>query len=503
MLKQKIVLSYGSMMVTNVFSIIAGIIVARLVGPTVMGTLAFGLSFVMMWDFINDPGVSTAHIKFVSEGRDQGSCLGTYSAIKFGLAILFASLVLSIYLVRKLMFHVRYDSKVTDLVILISLATVVVSRIIEIPRATWFARTERTKIDLPVMIESISSRSLRILVAALGFGAVALALANLSTALLIVLPINLYFFLKEPFSRFNKHLAMDYLRCGAPLILYGAAGTLYAYFDRVLLQNLTDVKQVGLYSIGFSFSQPFQYIGQVIGGLFFPLFSGMIAKSEFASIRQMIIKYNRFLVIFILPIVLLFVVYAPTLVPFLLGKAYLESINVVRLVILGIFINVYQLPLGSLLMGSGRFRLAAIIGWINTICFAGLIYFLAAPHVMNLGATGAALASFLSYVLLTSLYYVVNRKLIRGLRYIRDLPLWIYQFAFAGVSYLAYSFLYRQKNLAFIYVFPVLVLVVNLAVMAGTRLIKKSDWQNLKDFLNLSELFGYIKAELKNRPPKK
>jgi hypothetical protein len=41
MLKQKIVLSYGSIMVTNVFSIIAGIVVARIAGPTVMGTLAF------------------------------------------------------------------------------------------------------------------------------------------------------------------------------------------------------------------------------------------------------------------------------------------------------------------------------------------------------------------------------------------------------------------------------------------------------------------------------
>jgi O-antigen/teichoic acid export membrane protein len=500
MLKQKIVLSYGSMMVTNVFSIIAGIIVARIVGPTVMGTLAFGLSFVMMWDFINDPGISTAHIKFVSEGRDQGKCLATYGVIKLGLVTVFSLVVLSVYSVQRLLLHAKYESRATDLVIFISLVTVVASRIVEIPRATWFARTERTKVDLPVMIESISSRSIRILIAALGFGAVALALVNLSTALLILLPINLYFFLKEPFAIFNNKLAKEYLRYGAPLVFLASSNTLYAYFDRVLLQNLTDVKQVGLYSIGFSFSQPFQYIGAAIGGLFFPLFSSKIAKNEFDSIRQMILKYNRFLVIFILPMVLLFVVYAPTLVPLLLGKAYLESINVVRLVILGIFINVYQLPLGNLLLGSGRFKLAAIINWANTIFFAGMIFFLAAPRMMNLGASGAALASFLSYVLLTSLYYYVNRKVIPGLHYIRDFPVWIFQLAFAGVFYFVYSYFYRERNLVLIYTFPIFFSIFNFGLMAVARLIKKSDWQDLKDFFNLSELFDYIKKELKNRP---
>jgi O-antigen/teichoic acid export membrane protein len=499
MLKQKIVLSYGSMMITNVFSIIAGIIVARIAGPTVMGTVAFGLSFVMMWDFINDPGISTAHIKFVSEGRDQGKCLATYTRIKLGLVTIFLFVVFLTYFIQKLCLHVKYSSKATDLVILISLLTTLVSTIVQIPRASWFARIERAKIDLPSMIESISSKSIRILVAALGFGAVALSLVNLGTALLVLLPINLYFFMKEPFSKFDKQLAKDYLRYGAPLVFYAAAVNLFTYFDRVLLQNLTSVKQVGLYSVGFSFSQPFQYIGTVIGNLFFPLFSSKIAKSEFESIRQMILKYNRFLIIFILPVILLFVVYAPTLVWVLLGKAYLESVNVVRLVILGIFINIYQLPLGNLLMGSGKFRLAAIISWINTICFGGMIFFLASPHMLDMGATGAALAVLLSYLILTSLYYYAIRRLIPGLPYVRDFPFWLYQLAFAGVFYLIYSYFRGQNNLLVIYVFPFLFVILNFALQSATRMIKKSDWQALKKFLNLLELFGYIKREFKNR----
>jgi O-antigen/teichoic acid export membrane protein len=420
-----------------------------------------------------------------------------------GLATAFVSAVLGVYLIQKFFLHAKYDSKSTDLVIFISLLTAVISNIAHIPRASWIARTERTKIDIPFLFESVGSKSMRILIAALGFGAVGLSLVNLGAALLILLPINLYFFLKEPFSKFDKKLAKEYLRYGAPLIFLVAANTLFSYFDRVLLQNLTNAKQVGLYSVGFSFSQPFLYIGTAISGLFFPLFSSKIAKNEFESIRQLILKYNRFLIIFILPMVLLFVVYAPTLVLLLLGKAYLESVDVVRLVVLGIFINIYQLPLANVLMGAGRFRLAAIIGWINTICFAGLIYFLAAPHMLNLGATGAALAVFLSYVLLTSLYYYVNRKVIPRLQYIRDFSFWIFQFLFAAVSYLGYSYLYRHKNLAFIYAFPIFFIIFNFGLMAVARMIKKSDWENLRDFFNLSELFGYIKKELKNRPSPK
>ena len=70
MLAQKLILSYSSKIVVQFFSIAASIVVARIAGPTVLGTVAFGLAYVSMFSFIADLGIGTAHIKLVSEGEE-------------------------------------------------------------------------------------------------------------------------------------------------------------------------------------------------------------------------------------------------------------------------------------------------------------------------------------------------------------------------------------------------------------------------------------------------
>ena len=71
MLTQKLVLSYSSKIVVQLVQMATSLIVARLVGPTVLGTLAFGLAYVSMFSFIMDLGIGSAHIKLISEGQNE------------------------------------------------------------------------------------------------------------------------------------------------------------------------------------------------------------------------------------------------------------------------------------------------------------------------------------------------------------------------------------------------------------------------------------------------
>ena len=63
MFTQKLILGYGSKLSIHFIQIAASIVVARIAGPTVLGTVAFGLSFVSMFLFFADLGVGTAHTK--------------------------------------------------------------------------------------------------------------------------------------------------------------------------------------------------------------------------------------------------------------------------------------------------------------------------------------------------------------------------------------------------------------------------------------------------------
>lgn len=89
MLAQKIIFNYFSQMFIQFIQIVCGIVVARIAGPTILGALAFGLSYASMFRFIADLGIGTAHIKLVSEGNDLGKCIKTFSVLKVFCTILF------------------------------------------------------------------------------------------------------------------------------------------------------------------------------------------------------------------------------------------------------------------------------------------------------------------------------------------------------------------------------------------------------------------------------
>ena len=67
--------------------------------PAALGTIAFTMSFLALFNIIADLGFSKAHVKRISEGKDLGTCIGTYAAIKLlltGLMITVA--VVAIYI---------------------------------------------------------------------------------------------------------------------------------------------------------------------------------------------------------------------------------------------------------------------------------------------------------------------------------------------------------------------------------------------------------------------
>ena len=51
MLAQKLILSYFSKIILQFVQIAVSIVIARIAGPTVFGTIAFGLAYVSMFQF--------------------------------------------------------------------------------------------------------------------------------------------------------------------------------------------------------------------------------------------------------------------------------------------------------------------------------------------------------------------------------------------------------------------------------------------------------------------
>ena len=193
MLAQKLILSYGSKITMQFMTIAASIVVARIAGPTVLGTVAFGLAFVSMFEFLSDLGVGEAHIKLVSEGQDLGKCISTYSVLKIANTFLFFVVVLGFFAIQKYVLHVQFESRAHEYVIIILLVTVTIDQLLRIALTTFAGKTEQAKRSIPEFIKTFIYQILRVIIVLLGYKAVALAFGNLVSILLII-PVASRFF---------------------------------------------------------------------------------------------------------------------------------------------------------------------------------------------------------------------------------------------------------------------------------------------------------------------
>ena len=86
MIARKSLLIVSSQFLTRFFGWIGLVILARSWGggaaPEALGNIAFAMSFLALFNIIADLGFSKAHVKRISEGKDLGTCIGTFAAIK-------------------------------------------------------------------------------------------------------------------------------------------------------------------------------------------------------------------------------------------------------------------------------------------------------------------------------------------------------------------------------------------------------------------------------------
>lgn len=475
---------------------IAMFIVARIVGPGVLGTLAFGLAFVSMFLFVADLGLGSAHIKLISEGRDEAACIGTYAALKSSVNVLFAVITLGYYLTQKYLLKIPFESRDHEIVILVYLAITTISQFFLIPSTTFAAKTEQAKQDIPNFIQILLYQILRVIAALVGFRAIGLAFSNLA-AVLLVIPVYLYFFKDYKIGKFDRGLAKEYFKISLPVIVVIIVQTLIYSSDRVVLQYLTNSVEVGYYSAGFAISQFIKLIESSVGLLFFPLFSNLIANREFEKLNSSINKYERFNVVYILPVVAAVSISSDLVVKIALGSKYADTIPVLGFINISMYISLISLPYLNLISGKGLFRLSAMIHvWCLAVYFVAA-YFFVSPGFLGLKGVGIA-NSLITVNLILGLTYIffVRRKL-PEIKVLKDKILFAYGIGFSLIFMVVYFYLPNNiySHLAAVVVF----LTAYFASGYFGKIFRKEDYKMIFEILDSKKMLNYINKEITNR----
>jgi len=96
MIGRKTFLIIMSSYLTHIIGLVGVVILAKVwAGYAVdaLGIIGFAMSFVALFGVISELGFGQAHIKRISEGKDLGTCIGTYIAIKIFLTAIFVTLI--------------------------------------------------------------------------------------------------------------------------------------------------------------------------------------------------------------------------------------------------------------------------------------------------------------------------------------------------------------------------------------------------------------------------
>ncbi len=409
MLRQKFVLSYSSKFGIQAIQLVSNIIVARIAGPTVIGTIAFGLSFVNMFSFIGNLGMGSANVKIINEGHDINKCITAYSIIHISTKLLFLLIVLAYYLIQKHAFNFSFETKNHEYVIFIFLMMAIVQTFVDIPLSTFIAKTAQAKQDISEIMKQSLLQPSRIIAVALGGQAIALALVNFS-AIIVMIPVYWYFHREYKFGSLDKDLMKKYLKYALPLITIGITSSFLHTLDKVLLQYFWNSQEVGYYAAAYRISSVFLTMTLAVANIFFPLFAKAFEDKQYGFIEQKIKQFEHLLLVFLLPLMIFIMIYADTIVLLLLGDKFEPSSKILTILILAMFTYMASIPYGNLIIGIGLFKLTAYLNIINVILLCAAMALFVHPTLYNLGGVGTALAILTSYLYLAITFRLVIIK---------------------------------------------------------------------------------------------
>lgn len=497
MLKQKFLIDFGAKFGIYLFTALTGIVVARIAGPEVVGTIGYATAYVTTFSFITGL-FGSAHIKLVSEGQNEADCNKTYLILMAISIALFFITVLCFFFIQKYLFNYKYDFAETEIVILITLFAFIINMLFQLNETFYNAKIEQVKSNLPSFLKNIIYNILRVIVVVLGMRAVALASVNLITAIITV-PFVVYFLKQLKFGKWNKELFKKYIRISIPIFSIVVTGVIMSYSDKLILEYYSSVKEVGYYTAAYSIGGMFIILGNTAGTVFFPLFSAYISQNNFEAIKSKIRTFERFIFIFTLPVIMLLCLYSYPTIVFLLGMKYEPSAPLFSVLVLSSFFIIWSMPYGNILSGLGLFWLATFINFVKFILFLAIIIICISPSILNLGPMALAITALTTNVFMFLMfYYFVYKKtgvqlLIEQIRY------FIFWIIFSSLAFFIHSGLLNSCSITLqLTLFMPITLVLIYVLYYAFGLINKHDIEILKQMLSLRSTYSYVKYEIKD-----
>ena len=487
----------------NVIGGLAGLavtyLVAHYMGQSIMGIIGFSLGFIGMFYFITDLGFNYAHLKRISEGKNLGKCVGTLVYIKialtFGMIIsFFSASAFSRYVLEKPL----YPAGVPDSVILIFLAFHALISIRQIPLATYEGRRETARIQVSLIVEHFVKAFSVVVVVSLGFGVVWLSGAYL---LGILASTGAAFVLWKAhgytISRPSKEYVRSYTRFAIPIFLPSVLAAISLNIDKVTVGYFWGIDEVGIYFGAQRIAVMTLMIPTAVSSLLFPTISSLHSARNWKGIKKLHRSGLRYLSMVLVPLIVVGIIFAPTLVGIILGGQFTRSVFVLQVLLVYSLLFGLQNPFVNLINGMDRPKLAAKVATGVCVTNIALNLVLVPLEGPMGGAAGAAIATAISAVF--GLFF--NLRYARKMARVR-LPRPVLKHLLAGIGTGAALFVLSFSLPGFYSPWLFIPLAagaggIYLGMLATMKEFKRKDFSFFLGLLNPATMKTYVAGELK------
>jgi O-antigen/teichoic acid export membrane protein len=421
-LARKVALSSGLNIAQQAIAVTSGIVVARLVGPDVLGILAYAAAFTGLFSSLSDLGFGTAHIKRLAEGKDLGQGMGMAWLSKTTSLVIMTVVVLVVFWSSG---RDAFAGAEHQAVFYLTLFGLILSQLSLVPMTTLTAFQDILRKDLPPTVLQVGNSIMRLTLAVAGAGAVGLAGADAITGLLL-LGVYVWLLRGLPLKWPGRAIARSYATFGAPMFVIAVVTSVGERLDRVLLESFDGLTAVGQYAAGMRFGSVLQFLSLAVAGVVFPSMARAFAQGRRDDAFALCGRAERRLALVTLPLMLCAVALAGPMAQLLLGARYADTGPVIAFGTMAMIFQALTQPYRQLLGGADR-TVTMIIG--HVILFgvqAGCLWLLLSAGGIPLvgigrgapaAAAAVALASLTSAVLWRALaIWVLGARLDRRFR---------------------------------------------------------------------------------------
>jgi O-antigen/teichoic acid export membrane protein len=364
-----------------------GIWVARYLGPSKFGLLSYAQSFVGLFTALATLGLNGIVIReLVKDDKKRDDLLGTAFRLKF-----FGAIVVLIFLMIAINFTSN-DFETNVLVFIVGSATVFQSfNVIDF----YFQSKILSKYVVFANMISLSLSSLfKIFLILSDAPLIAFAWVILFDSLILSLGL-IYFYFQNNLSifswRFDKIVAVELLKDGWPLFLSTFMIAIYSQLDQIMLKNMIDSKEVGIYAAAAKLNTFFYFIPSAILASITPAIISAKQKSETLFLKRLQSLYNLFVAYSYVVIVIIYLV-IDFLILEMYGIEYEASATIMKIII---FSNIFSL------LGAASSRWYINCGYENKIFHRNLfgVLFNVIANILLIpiyGAIGAALTTIIA-----------------------------------------------------------------------------------------------------------